>query len=448
MKAIIENYKIKNNLLYPVLAAAAFLAAYKFVSTKIALALVLLLISLPFFAKRKFLMLNLFILGYNFLPDIVSIAGALAILAMYLVDVYIYKKESLRINSSFVAVALGVIMIIIGTVTSVKPLGSMRDLAMNFAGLAIFLSVNIAVKNKDDYNKIATSLAINAALICLWGIVQYKFFGTVRREWLDSQVAGQISKRAYSVFMNPNVFAEYIVLVVPIVVSLFWAHKDAFKKFVYLCIVGLMLLSLMLTFSRGGIMSLGVAALVFLFFQARPLIVVALPFFLLALSFLPENIKRRIMSISNVKDSSTSYRFKIWSITKDVIKDHPVVGVGFGHKPFKYVFERYIRSMPIFHAHNTYLEMMAEGGFTGFISFVLIIITAIAQEIKLIYKAKSSEVKTFAAGLLAATLGILTHAMFEHIVYIYRIIVVLWLVLGLVSALKNINVDEQKLDNI
>lgn len=439
----IYNYKIKNNLLYPILAAAAFLAAYKFVSAKIAIALAMLMISLPFFAKRKFLMLNLFLLGYNFLPDVISIFASIGIALLYLVDVYVYKKEELRINSTFVVIALAIIMISIGTITSVKPLGSIRDLAMNLAGFAMFLSINIAVKSKDDYNKVATSLAINAALICLWGVLQYKFFGTVRREWLDSEVAGAISKRAYSVFMNPNVFAEYIVLMTPIVVSLFWLHKDGFKKFVYLCIALLMLLSLMLTFSRGGIMSLAVAAFVFLFFVARPLIIVMLPFFLLALSFLPDNIKNRILSITNIKDSSTSYRFKIWSITKDVIKENPVVGVGFGHKPFKYVFERHIRSMPIFHAHNTYLEIMAEGGFTGFITFVLIIITAIIEEIKLIYKSKSHEVKIFAAGLAAATFGILTHAMFEHIVYIYRIIIALWMILGLVSALKNINKEEQ-----
>ena len=198
----------------------------------------------------------------------------------------------------------------------------------------------------------------------------------------------------------------------------------------------------MLTFSRGGILSVGVSALVFLFFNYRPLIALAIPFALLGINFLPESIQNRILSITNVKDSSTSYRFKIWSITKDVVKDHPQVGVGFGHKPFKETFETYIRSMPIFHAHNTYLEVMAEGGYTGFITFMVVVIVSLVQTLRVIYNTQSKNIKTFACGVLASISGILVHGMFEDIIYINRIIMMIWIVLALSTSLTTISKQE------
>lgn len=435
---VISNFK-SDNLIYPAISIVAFAASYRFLGAKVGLLVAFFFMILPYFTTRKFLLLNLYLIGFNFLPDIVNIAGAFGILILYLIDIYIYKKESLNINTFIVSVLFALLMMIINTFTSLNVIGSMRDLLMNLAGISLLISINSAVKTKEDFNKIITSIAINAAFICIWGIIQYKFFGTVRREWVDADVSSQISARAYSVFMNPNVFAEYIVLVVPLVVSLFWTHKDGFKKFVFLGIVGLLMLSLLLTFSRGGILSVAISAFTFLFFLYRPLIALFIPFGLLGMSFLPENIRNRIISITNVKDSSASYRFKIWQITKDVIKDHPISGVGFGHKPFKQTFESYIRSMPIFHAHNTYLEVMAEGGAAGFITFLFVVIISIIETLRIIYKTTDKNIKAFACGLIASIVGILAHGMFEDIIYINRIILMIWVILGLVMALKNIN---------
>lgn len=437
-----KDNMISMNLLYPIVAIFIFAASLRFLDYKMAFLAALMIVAAPFFAKRKFLTLNLFLIVYPFLPDMVTLMGAFAILFLYIVDIYVYKREKFVMNTFYLPVAFVFVFILINTLTSLNMFGSLRDFSMNVAGIAIYFAIVTSIKTKDDYNKVATSLAIGAAFVCLWGILQFKFFGTVQREWVDADVSSQISARAYSVFMNPNVFAEYIVLLTPIVVSLFWAHKDGFKKFVFLGITGLLLLSLMLTFSRGGILSVGVSALVFLFFNYRPLIALAIPFALLGINFLPESIQNRILSITNVKDSSTSYRFKIWSITKDVVKDHPQVGVGFGHKPFKETFETYIRSMPIFHAHNTYLEVMAEGGYTGFITFMVVVIVCLIQTLRVIYNTQSKNIKTFACGVLASISGILVHGMFEDIIYINRIIMMIWIVLALSTSLTTISKQE------
>lgn len=432
----------KDQVIYAVVFAILCLAMGIFMGGKFAILTMVGAMVLPIVYKYQFLSLNLFIMAYAFLPDIVILAAEILFFVVMVIDLK-FNKKIIKANTLLIPMFLVGVFMIINSFTSLNILGSMRDLAFNFGGIFLALMVYKEVNSKERLNNILTSIAIGAALVGVFGLYQFVFLGTVQREWIDASLKGVITRRAYSVFMNPNIFAEYLVLVTPLVVSQFWAHRDGFKKFIYLMISGLLLLNMMLTFSRGGMVSIAVAAMVFLFFAMRPLFVFLIPIGIFSINFLPEKIQNRIYSIFNFADSSTSYRFKMWGITKDLIRDNPMVGVGFGHKTFKQEFELLIRSMPIFHAHNTYLEIMAEGGALGIISFLYIVIGSIVNLFKSGMKSTDKYIRTVSIGLLASIMGILTNGMTEHIVYINRIIVMLWMVFGLTGALRNIYEDEK-----
>ncbi|MDD7762090.1 MAG: O-antigen ligase family protein [Firmicutes bacterium] len=398
---------------------------------------------LPFAIKYRFHALNLFLIGYAFLPDALILACEFLFFAIFILDIVVLKKK-FKLNSMIIPILLIIVLAIINSFTGLNVIGSMRDLAMNFGAFFTMLLLVQETDSKERLNTILTSISIGAFLVAIFGLFQFTFMGSVNREWIDKSLKDEITRRAYSVFYNPNIFAEYIVLTTPIAVAQFWANKDRFKKFVYLGIVGTLLLNLMLTFSRGGLVAIAVAAIVFLFFTLRSLIFFSMPFAALGFNFLPESIQNRIISIFNFADTSTSYRFRMWEITTDVIRDHPTVGVGFGHKTFKQVFEQYIRSMPIFHAHNTYLEVLAETGFVGLIAFLYLIVVSFINVIKSGIKSSDYYIRVVSAAVLASAAGILAHGMFEHIVYINRIIVMLWVILGLSYIIKNITKIENK----
>lgn len=437
----------KDQVIYALVFAILTLALGIFMGGKFAILTMVGAMVLPIVYKYQFLSLNLFIMAYAFLPDIVILAAEILFFVVMVIDLK-FNKKIIKANTLLIPMFLVGIFMIINSFTSLNILGSMRDLAFNFGGIFLALMVYKEVNSKERLNNILTSIAIGATLVGVFGLYQFVFLGTVQREWIDASLKGVITRRAYSVFMNPNIFAEYLVLVTPLVVSQFWAHRDGFKKFIYLMIAALLLLNMMLTFSRGGMVSIAVAAMVFLFFAMRPLFVFLIPIGIFSINFLPEKIQNRIYSIFNFADSSTSYRFKMWGITKDLIRDNPMVGVGFGHKTFKQEFELLIRSMPIFHAHNTYLEIMAEGGALGIISFLYIVIGSIVNLFKSGMKSTDKYIRTISIGLLASIIGILTNGMTEHIVYINRIIVMLWMVFGLTGALRNIYEDEKAKANL
>ncbi|WP_169922890.1 O-antigen ligase family protein [Ezakiella peruensis] len=437
----------KDQVIYAIVFAILTLTLGIFMGGKFALLAMAGAMALPIVYKYQFLFLNLFMMAYAFLPDIVILAAEILFFVVMVIDLK-FNKKIIKANTLLIPMFLVGIFMIINSFTSLNILGSMRDLAFNFGGIFLALMVYKEVNSKERLNNILTSIAIGATLVGVFGLYQFVFLGTVQREWIDASLKGVITRRAYSVFMNPNIFAEYLVLVTPLVVSQFWAHRDGFKKFIYLMIAGLLLLNMMLTFSRGGMVSIALAAMVFLFFAMRPLFVFLIPIGIFSINFLPEKIQNRIYSIFNFADSSTSYRFKMWGITKDLIRDNPMVGVGFGHKTFKQEFELLIRSMPIFHAHNTYLEIMAEGGALGIISFLYIVIGSIVNLFKSGMKSTDKYIRTVSIGLLASIIGILTNGMTEHIVYINRIIVMLWMVFGLTGALRNIYEDEKAKANL
>jgi O-antigen ligase len=106
-------------------------------------------------------------------------------------------------------------------------------------------------------------------------------------------------------------------------------------------------------------------------------------------------------------------RIDIWRATWTMIKDHPVVGVGFGG---------YFTAIPRYHdasgaytpqqAHNDYLEILASGGVIGFAIFSWFTIVFVKRLRKKMLEADSfGRVACF--GALTGLVGVAVHSMFD-----------------------------------
>ncbi len=141
--------------------------------------------------------------------------------------------------------------------------------------------------------------------------------------------------------------------------------------------------------------------MIFVILIEKKLLLSIIPLVLGGVYFLPQSILNRISSIGNLRDSSNAYRLKMWGgITLDIIRDNWLVGVGFGYIPFKYTFETYIRTMPVYHSHNTYLQITGEMGILGLIVFLGLIFIIYKYSIKRLIKGEDRYIRTMAAGFL------------------------------------------------
>jgi O-antigen ligase len=217
---------------------------------------------------------------------------------------------------------------------------------------------------------------------------------------------------------------------------LFAGAVDKEKRMIYLFIAGLMGVALVMTASRGGIISL-VAEIVFLVIvtaiwrkpserrrlrrsgrlkrvAARIAMTGALLFSLfLGVVLLGGefSINRFIDSVNT--DDPTTGRAHFWSVTLDIIKAHPYLGTGLG--AFGVIYTKYDTRNGLYRleqAHNDYLQVLSDAGIAGGVvalSFVVLLFY------KAISRAKSRD--DFRRGVALAALSgcfaVLVHSFFD-----------------------------------
>lgn len=424
------------------------LLTYLFLSTKIFFATILLFVGIFFVFYDIKTGLCLMAFAYPFLPDMLGLLGFLAMGFMVFIRQIILGEKDFSVDILGLPIGFFLIYAIINTFTSVNVMGSIRDLALNCAGISFVFAMVNSLNKKEDINVFVSFLMLSSLFAALVGVRQI-FTGVVMRpEWTDVENSQDIAVRIYSVFTNPNIFAEYLVILTPLAVGTMWYTKSMKKKLTFIIGVGVLLLALLMTMSRGGWLGIFVAAFVFVLIVDKRLLVLAIPIVLIAVPFLPKSILQRFISIGSNVDSSILYRTKIYQITANIIKDNFINGVGFGYIPFKQVYETYIRTMPIYHAHNTFLEIFAEGGIIGLLVFLILIFSLIKNGLCYLTKSSDKYIKYLGAGAMASLFGILANGMTEHILYMPRIIFTFWILVGLIICLirlsKNLNKEELK----
>ncbi len=129
----------------------------------------------------------------------------------------------------------------------------------------------------------------------------------------------------------------------------------------------------------------------------------------------------------------------MWGITREIIQDNWVAGVGFGHLPFKQTFETYIRTMPIYHSHNTYLQTAAELGIPGLVAFLLFLFVLFKYGIIKLIKNEDKYIRIMGAGAISALGGVLLHGLVENVLYLPKIILTFWILVSFILTLIRIN---------
>jgi len=275
------------------------------------------------------------------------------------------------------------------------------------------------------------TIVIFGFLLALFGLTQ-SFTSPTKVYWFR-----ELSQStAFGPFINRHHFAGYMELTIALPLGLLFAGAiEKERRLLYLFVAGLMGIALVMTSSRGGIISLVAEILFFVAVTSiwRPnnsdrhkrndrlkgvLIRVGLGVGLLAALFVGVlalggefSIMRFIDSVNT--DDPTTGRAHFWAVTLDIIKAHPWLGTGLG--AFGVVYTHYDTRNGLFRleqAHNDYLQVLSDAGIIGAIialSFVVILF-------RRAYLRMQSE-DDFRRGVALAALGgcfaVLVHSLFD-----------------------------------
>ncbi len=177
---------------------------------------------------------------------------------------------------------------------------------------------------------------------------------------------------------NPNDLALTLNLVLPLIVALLFLTKRPLWRAVLIGIIGLDVMVIVLTFSRGGFLTLALSAGIVLWritrragpkyaFMAVGLLLVLAP-------LVPSSYYGRLASITDVEADETSSaeeRQQDLFVAMGYVARHPVLGTGIGNNILAMNNERGARWAAV---HNSYLQVGMELGLPGLILYVLIVV--------------------------------------------------------------------------
>lgn len=378
------------------------------------------------------------LVAFPFAPTM-AIVGLMLLSLVSLVLRYICDGSfKFRRTTLDIPIAFFLAVMLVSSLTSFARASSIKIYMVYF----VFISGYYVITNTfDSFKKIIPVLVlmlISALGVSAYGIYQHIFGFAEGTTWTDTDMFKDIATRVVSTFENPNVLGEYLLLLIPLGVSLFLTVRGGFSKVGHLAITAAMCVCMIYTYSRGNWIGLIFAAVLFVLFYDTRFVWLGVIAILLAPAMLSATVISRFTSIGDTKDTSTSYRVYVWLGTLAMLKDYWLCGIGPGSDAFNMIYPHYSYAGIVApHSHNLYLQLLAEYGILGLLVFLVIVFAfykaVISKITALGHGVKKAVITASAAGIF----GFLVQGMFDNVWYNYRVFFMFFALLALTMAAVN-----------
>jgi putative inorganic carbon (HCO3(-)) transporter len=248
--------------------------------------------------------------------------------------------------------------------------------------------------------------------------------------------------RATGTVNEPNDFAGYLVLVAPLALA---AGLTSGRR--WLTIAGgigtlLFGMALIATLSRSGWLGMvaGVIALAFLLPQRRRHILMIGGGILAAVfiaGFAGPVADRLGNQAGDSPIDTFMARVPIWSAAVAMFIQHPIFGVGVDN--FQNYIDSYNPDLGVNIAHNLFLNIAAERGILGLVTFVGLVVLLFRGLVRNFRSASGLAYRVLVAGITASLIGFLVHSQFDVSYYDYKILLMFWFLVGLAAILPRIH---------
>jgi len=297
--------------------------------------------------------------------------------------------------------------------------------------------VHVQFKRKEMIS-ILKILILSSLLQVILGLLKYlhgnKYFFLFFHELKANDPLG---KYLTGTLGNPNHFAFYLGIILPLFLALLFlklqyleAGKSLREKIIaavdknkllllYAAVPVLLGTGIILTGSRAGIITMVLCFLIFgqlaIYLKQGKSIRRKLAFFFLvitaaALFIGVQTTVKKFLSTS----FESSGRFLRWPATLAMSKDFLMFGAGLGTYRYSYfLYDPDEGGNWSTHAHNDYLEILAEGGITGSILFFLLIGMIIYSIIRMWWARGHPEIKVLGIGIITSLFAVVFHSFFD-----------------------------------
>lgn len=293
-----------------------------------------------------------------------------------------------------------------------------------FVFILFFLLFATFVNTPERRKQTSTVIVLLAVTIALIGI---------------GQTYGKLiwPRGAFGPFINRNHFAGFLEMAVGVIGARIVSRTLQRERLVlYVCYLIIVCSGIVLSASRGGYLSL-IAVILFLAMMALTtrsekteantgaramqlrlvgalILLVVMSFGTMFLTSSDELIKRfgqvqSDMGRGELADDRFDRR-DLWQTTIKIIKDHPLLGTGFG--AYQFVYPRYDESsglLRVEQAHNDYLQLITDTGLLGGLVMLAFVVLLFARGVAALQTADVTQ-RAISLGALAGCFGIAVHS--------------------------------------
>jgi O-antigen ligase len=355
----------------------------------------------------------------------------------------VFRRRPFRLLDDlhdFIILLFGATMLFSG-VTSAFPEDMLDALLRLLRLFAFYFAVKNLVTSPRQVRPLMWAIIITGAIASTVGLIEFFQTRTVRVH--DIRVRGVLD--------DPNDFAAAMVVVVMVGLYLFRAARDWHAKLAVGVMVGIVVAAIVLSGSRGGLVSFAVVAVLFVWRQPRrtQLLGALAAIALLSFPFWPESTRQRLR-LQPPDETATSQEFEVAQSSArrrasyhvfgaSLIAEQPLLGYGIGTFGRYYPESEFARfDNPLREedfsrvAHNTYLEVAVGSGLVGLGFYLLMFFVSWYHLHKVGRQApRGSFLWAAASAFELALIGLMISNLFlsiQHFKY-------LWLSVGMSSSL-------------
>ena len=340
----------------------------------------------------------------------------------------------------------------IGRTISVEPFWT-QMFAFHFLALFFFFAASLTFLDS------ASRLRKMTSLITIFGFA-FAFFAILQAVLSPTKIYGIYEveyAKPFGSFVNRHNFAAFIEMTIAIPLGLLFAGaipRD--KRLIYLTAIGLMGIALVLSGSRGGLVSL-LAMVVFILIltnqtrgSRQNVLKIGLAVLLVAvivggaILIGGESSLARFAETA-VSNDITTNRTHIWRVTLDVIKNNLPFGAGIGAFAAAYTpYDTMNGIERVEQAHNDYLQILADAGIVGLLLagfFVYRLFRTGLQSIKIDNLFR----RGVAIGALSGCFAILVHSLFDFVLHTTAVTVLFLTSVSMVVASGREFADDEQI---
>lgn len=329
--------------------------------------------------------------------------------------------------------------LLVAVLASTNPLLSLSYLPYYLCGIVMAGILYLGGLTYEKIRRVFGFVAFGLLLTAVFAVIQRIQGVAVNASFTNLTVNQNMPGRVDSVFGNPNIYGFSLASLLPIVAAYTFICPSRLRRVCGAISFLLGAAALVMTYSRGAWFGFAAGMLLLVALYRPKLIPVFLVLGALALPFLPDSIKNRMLTIFNPNDTSISYRGLLMNSGLQVILDRPVFGAGLGLDTVRAVVDQSYWPADLdpvyyfYHTHNLLLQMWCEMGLAGCITFLGAVAGNIVRAVRG-FRKKGKHVRMLTASLIAGMVAMLLCGVADCPLNTLRTMLIFWILFGLLAA--------------